>query len=453
MNTSQKSNEFSAGRGLAIGFGGAAVLIAGVISWSVMASVSGAVIASGKVEVEGRNQPIEHIDGGTVDEIFVSDGDRVEVNQVLLRFSDKALITEKALLLGQYVEYAARRNRLEAEFHGESSITWDQNLIELANSNPDFKKVLDGQESYFHARIAARDGEVSRINEQIGQSRNEIAGLESRTESLRQQRSLVVQELEAERTLFDQGLTRLPRLLAVERAAENLEGLVASNNAQIARIQGTIAELEIQILLVDLRRVEVAEQAATEVNAQENQIKERLDALEEQLNRLEIRSPVAGVVFDTEVFSSQEVVFPGEPILHIVPDDARLVVLAQVQLIDVDQVRPGQEAILRFSAFPARETPEFSGSVKRISADAVLDEVTGASFYEVELTLDKLLNYDNEEIFVDSTRGESTLRTVGHLTVTPGMPVEVHIRTTERTVVSYLIKPVTDFFYRSLREE
>lgn len=452
MNTGSSSNVFSAKSALLLGFGGSAVLLAGVLGWSVMASVSGAVIASGVVSVESRNQAIEHFDGGTVSEILVRDGDHVEQNQLLLRFSDKQLRSEEAILLGQYVELSARRNRLEAEFHGKNTIQWDKNLIELVEQNPDFQMVLDGQKSFFNARIAARDGEISQIREQIGQAQNEIVALESRTESLKRQRELVRRELEAERTLYEKGLSRLPRLLAVERAAENLDGLVGSNDASIARIRGTISELEVQTLLIDLRRVEEAEATAREVSASENQIKEQLDAVAERLSRLEVTTPVAGVVFGMKVFASGEVIFPGEPILEIVPDDATLVTIARIQPIDIDQVHLGQQAVLRFSAFPARVTPEYYGHVKRVSADAVVDEATGISYYEVELTLDELVSVANgKETQIVET--DSSVRSLGGLNITPGMPVEVHIRTTDRTVISYLVKPVSDFFYRSLREE
>ncbi len=452
MNSHSSRNEFSAGKGLVLGFGATAVLLAGVLGWSVMASVSGAVISSGVVGVESGNLVIEHIDGGTVWEIQVGDGDQVVKNQVLLRFSDEQLQTEEAILLGQFVELAARRNRLETEFHGENTIQWDEDLIEIVKQNPAFKKILNGQESLFQARIAARNGEVSQIREQIGQAHNEIAALESRNESLKQQSLLVAQELEAEQALFEKGLTRLPRLLAVKRAAENLKGLVGSNDARIASLRGSISELEVQILLIDLLRVEEAESTAREVSAQENQIKEQLGSIAQRLNRLEVKAPVSGVVLGNTVFAPGEVVFPGEPILQIVPDDASLVVIAKIQPIDIDQVHLGQQAILRFSAFPARVTPEYYGQIKRVSADVVIDETTGISYYEVELTLDELVSVANGEIapIVETGSPSSYL---GGLNITPGMPVEVHIRTTERTVISYLMKPVTDFFYRSFREE
>ena len=449
LNSRLGRKKFSAGRGLILGFGGSAVLIAGVFVWSVMASVSGAVIATGVVGVESRNQSIEHIDGGTISEILVRDGDRVEQNQVLFLFSDEKLRSEKAILLSQYVSLVAWRNRLEAEFHGENTIKWDEDLIKLIEQNSDFRKVREGQERLFRSRIAARNGEINQLREKIGQAHNEIRGLESRNESLIQQNELIAQELGAERKLFEQGLSRLPRLLAVERAAENLDGLVASNEASIARIRGSIAELEVQILLIDLRRIEEAEEQARDVSSLENQTKEQLDAVTAQLNRLEVKSPVAGVIFGMTVFAPGEVVFPGEPILQIVPEDTPLVVLAKVNPIDVDQIYLKQEAILRFSAFPARETPEFIGHVVRVSADVVLDETSGISYYEVELVVDRPFP-DNDEQLADA---DFSFRSLNGLTITPGMPVEVHIRTIERTVISYLLKPVSDFFYRSFREE
>ena len=164
-----------------------------------------------------------------------------------------------------------------------------------------------------------------------------------------------------------------------------------------------------------------------------------------------MRAPVSGKVFGMQVFAPQEVVRPGERILQIVPEDAGFVVLAQLKPNDVDQVYPGQAAVLRFSAFPARETPEFDGHVVRVSADVVRDDRTGLSWYEVELTLDspaKTAGTDDR-----GEEGKNERRLFGDLVVTPGMPVEAHIRTAERSVISYLAKPVSDFFYRSLREE
>ena len=453
MTARTATGRFSAGRALVLGFGGVAVLVGGLLGWSVFASISGAVIAAGLVEVESGHQFVEHIEGGTVSEILVRDGDRVQQGDVLLRFSDSKVRSEEAILKAQFAELVARQNRLEAEFTDAESVVWDDELKAMA-ADPQVQEILDGQVRLFRAREAARGGEVARLREQIGQAHEEIAGLEAQAASLTDQEALIDRELEAQRTLFDKGLTRLDRLMAVERAKENLEGRAGAIAADIARARGKIAELEIQILQIDARRIEEAEEQARDVQARENEVRERLASVRTSLGQMEVRAPVSGEVFGLTVLAPQEVVRPGEPILQIVPEDAGLVVMARLNPIDVDQVYPGQEAKLRFSAFPARVTPELDGHVVRISPDAVRDEETGVSWYEVELAVDEPAASDGAgsgaAMAAEAPGGN---RLAGHLVLTPGMPVEAHIRTEERSVMSFLVKPVTDFFYRSLRED
>ena len=441
---------FSARRALLFGFGGLVLLVGGLLGWSVFASVSGAVIATGQVVVETRNQVVEHINGGTVGDILVRDGDTVARDDVLLRFSDGLLRSEAAILEAQYAELAARRNRLEAEFRGAEAIVWDSPLDVLAANDPSIQDILEGQERLFQARRAARDGEIARLRERIGQAREEIAGLAARAVSLEEQSRLIGQELAAHRELSERGLTRLERLLALERAAKNLEGMSGATAAAMARVRGQIAEFEIQILQVDARRVEETEEKARDTRAHENRVIEQLAAVRDRLERMEVRAPVAGTVFDLTVFAPREVVRPGEPILQIVPEGAGLVVVARLDPIHVDQVYPGQEARLRFSAFPARLTPEFEGRVARVSADAVRDAESGLSWYEVELAIGNLIE---PGIAAGQVAEAMDPRPPGGLTLAPGMPVEVYIRTGDRLLISYLAKPLTDFFQRSLREE
>ena len=331
---------------------------------------------------------------------------------------------------------------------------WDEELAAIAASDPRVRAVVDGQERLFQARAAARAGEAAQLREQIGQAREEIAGLKAQAASLQDQSVLVERELAAQRTLFEKQLTRLDRLMAVERAARDLEGRSGAIAASIARARGKIAELEIQILQIDARCIEEAEAQARDIQAQENEVGERLASVQSRLGNLAVRAPVSGEVFGLTVFAPQEVVRPGEPILQIVPEDAGLVVMARLNPIDVDQVYAGQEAKLRFPAFPARVTPEFDGHVVRVSADAVRDAESGVSWYEVELSIGGPA--ENETAGRGAALAAEKLeanRPAGTLALTPGMPVEAHIRTEERSVMSFLVKPVTDFFYRSLREE
>ena len=447
MTAGTRGGRLSARRGLMLGFGGLAVLVAGLAGATVYSSISGAVVAAGRVAVETRNHVVEHIDGGTVSEILVRDGVTVQRDDVLIRFADALLRSEEAILQARYVELSARRNRLEAEFRGRPAIVWDEALTALSAADEKARDVLEGQERLFQARKAARAGEVAQIRERMGQAREEIAGLRARAVSLREQAKLIDRELAVHRGLFKKGMTRLDRLLSLERAVKDLDGRKGAIAATIARTQGKIAELEIQILQIDSRRIEKAEEESRAARAQENEVQERLASVRARLGRMEVRAPVSGTVFDMTVFAPQEVVHPGEPILQIVPRNSKLVVMARIEPIHVDQVYPGQTAMLRFSAFPARSTPEFEGRVVRVSADAVDDADTGQSWYDVEIAMNV-----PDESGVPGGPGDVSNR-IGDLALAPGMPVEVHIRTGERSLISYLAKPITDFFQRSLREE
>ena len=446
------STRWSSARGaLILGFGALVVLVGGLVGWSVLASIRGAVFVTGWVATEGRNQVVEHIDGGEVREIRVRDGDRVETGELLLRLGDALLRSEEAILLAQYVELVARRNRLEAEFRGAERVTWDPELAGLAAADLRMQEILTGQERLFRARNEARTGEVAQMRERIRQAREEITGFEARAVSLARQSELIAQELAAKRRLVEQGAMQRSVLLELERGVSNLEGQAGANDAAIARAGGRIAEYEIVILQIDARKIEEAEEQAREAQARENEIREKLAAVRGRLGRLDVHAPVAGEVFGLTVFAAGEVVRPGEPILHIVPAGADLVVMAQLDPIDVDQVYPGQSATLRFSAFPARTTAEFEGSVKRISADAVRDADTGRSWYLLEVAIGGPVDPDDEAF--PTFAAPDLSRSPGGLDLTPGMPVEVHVQTGERSPISYLAKPLTDYFLRSLREE
>ena len=470
---------FSSRRSLLLGFLTLSVLGAGLFGWGAFASISGAVIASGQVEVGTGDQVVEHIDGGTVGEILVRDGARVAAGDVLIRLKDAALRTEETILRGEGVKLAAWRNRLEAEFGGASAIAWDDDLAELAHSDASAQEVLDGQQRLFEARHSSWAGQVAQLRERIGQTRRQIAGLEAQADAAARQRGFISRELDAQRSLFEKGLTELSRLLRLEREAARLDGQAGDIVARIAGARSRIAEIEIAILQLGAQRVEQAEGEAREAQARENAVRERLAAVRRRLESMEVRAPVAGEVHGMRVFALGEVVRPGEPILNIVPAGAEMKVMAQLEPIHVDQVHPGQEAVLRFSAFPARTTPEYAGRVARVSADARHDERTGLDWYEVELEMGAAIEPEGQT-GIGAWPGRTARTAAGwlrwnapdpvadrlaerpaapapvrarDLALTPGMPVEVHLRTGERSPLSYLAKPLTDYFSRSLREE
>ena len=505
---------FSSRRPLAFGFTTLALLVGGLFGWGTTASISGAVIATGQVDVETRDQVVEHIDGGTVGEVLVRNGDRVDVGDVLIRLDDTQLRSEESVLEGEYLDLVARRSRLEAEFGDAGAIVWVAELAERAARDPAVRTLLEGQRRLFEARRARQAGSVAQLRERIGQTRKQIASLQAQRRAVTRQQTLIARELDVQRDLFDQKLTRLDLLLGLEREAAALEGQAGDIEARIASARSRVAEIEIQILQIGTQRIEEAEGEARVTQARENEVRERLDAVRRRLERMEVRAPVGGEVFDMQVFARHEVVRPGEPILYIVPAETELVVRAQLEPIHVDQVYPGQEAVLLFSAFSARTTPEFEGRVLRVAADATYDERTGLSWYEVEFSMGRAVQPEAEmalEVWVtmawetvsawlpeipdswvaelpgdvpetavareaapgESVGGTASLRTVPgatsaseagepvlaehrharDLALFPGMPVEAHIRTGERTPLSYLAKPLTDYFARSLREE
>ena len=463
--TDTPGRPFAARRALLLGFLTLLALGGGLLGWGTFATLSGAVIAAGQVEVETRDQVVEHIDGGTVGEILVRDGDRVAAGDVLIRLDDTLLRSEEAMLQVGYAELVAWRNRLEAEFRYADGITWSS---ELAEGDATVQAILDGQQRLFEARRSSRAGQMAQLRERIGQMRKQITGLEAQARATERQRGFIGQELDAQRSLSERGLTDLPELLRLERAAAGLDGQAGNIEARIAEARGRIAEVEIQILQIGTQRIEEAEGQAREVQAQENQVRERLVGVRERLGRLEVRAPVVGEVVGMQVFALREVVRPGEPILRLVPEAAGLVVRARLRPIYVDQVYPGQSAVLRFSAFPSRTTPRFEGRVLRVSADATHDERTGMSWYEVEVAMgDALEAGTNATVWLEAAAGwlrglfprlpELSAAPGGShardLALTPGMPVEVHIRTGERSPLSYLAKPLTDYFSRSMREE
>ena len=463
------SHSFGAGWPLLLGFLTLLVLGGGLFGWGTFATLSGAVIVAGHVEVETRDQVVEHIDGGTVGEILVRDGDRVEAGDVLVRLDDATLRSEEAVLQTEHAELVARRNRLETEFGNAEAIAWDPALAKLAESDATVRAVLDGQKRLFEARRTSRASQAAQLRERIGQLREQIVGLKAQQEATQRESGFIAQELQAQRSLAERGLTDLPKLLALERQAARLDGQAGDIAARIAETKGRIAETEMQILHIDTQRIEEAEGQARDVQARENQVREQLAGVRSRLGRLEVCAPVTGEVVGMQVSTLHEVVRPGEPILGLVPADAKLVVLAWLEPIYVDQVRTGQEAVLRFSAFPSRTTPRFTGRVVRVSGDVARDERTGLPWYEVEVAIgDKLEPETDATAWLEATvswlrdllprfpepvHQAAVSSQMQDLALTPGMPVEVHFRTGERSPLSYLAKPLTDYFSRSLREE
>lgn len=412
-----------------------AILILGLGVWSIRTQLAGAIISQGVVEVQSNRQVIEHPDGGVVGEIFVRDGDRVSRGDLLLRLDDTFLASEQTIVESQLFELLARKTRLEAERDGTEATQLAANLQALKASESIGDDLLDGQQRLFSARLDTLTQQIEQLGEQKTQIQNEIEGTQAQLASYLTQVDLISNELADQEGLLKKGLTQASRVSALQREEADLNGQIGRLESLIARLTGQIASTEIQIVELQATRREEAITELRDVQSRAVELAERRLSLTERLSRLDIRAPVAGTVYDSQVFAVQSVIQPAEPMMYVVPQDTPLLVAARVDALHVDQLHRGQEVALRFPAFNQRETPELNGHVINVSADTFTDESTGFTFYRAEVEPD-----DGQ---LERLNGQELL---------PGMPVEAMIKTDERTPLSYLIKPLADYFYRAFRE-
>lgn len=412
------------------------LLAGGLGTWSAFASLAGAVIASGQLRVETKRQVVQHLDGGTVGAILVRDGDMVQEGQVLVTLDGSQLRAELTVLENQLYEVMARRARLAAEQFGEPDITFDQELLALADERPDVKRLVEGQRALFVLRIETLGREKSMLAERQTQIGEQITGAQAQLDATMRQSEIASEELETAQKLLEDGLIQRPRVLALEREVASLLGETGNLSSEIARLKGQIAEIGIDLLRMESSQREEAVTQLRDVEVRELELRERSIALKERLGRLEVRAPRSGIVQEMSVNTIGAVVRPADPMLFIVPTDSTLVVDARFEITARDQVNRGQETVLRFSAFNSRTTPEIFGTVTTVSTDAIRDEATGAFYYlaEVHITPEELAR-------------------LGDVELVAGMPVEVYIQTGERSPFSYLMKPFADYFNKALRED
>lgn len=426
---------WSARRPMIIGLAALALLVGGFGTWAVMANISGAIIASGQVEVDQNRQVVQHPDGGVVEKIMIDEGDTVAAGDVLIDLDAKLLRSELAIVEGQLFEIMARRGRLQAERDDATEIGFDPALIELAKSRPEVIDLMAGQSRLFEARQNSLEKETQQLEKRRGQITDQVVGIAAQQEALQSQLALIQEELASQQELLEKGLAQAPRVLALQREEAGLLGRVGELAASVAQAEGRITETDIEILKLGTSRREEAITQLRDLQYRELELAERRQSLQEQLDRLEIRAPVSGIVYDLTVFTPRSVIRAAEPVLYIVPQDRPLVIAARIEPIHIDQVLAGQEVILRFSAFDSRTTPELNGTVVKVSADSFTDDRTQATYYRAEIELNP---------------GE--LEKLGELKIIPGMPVETFMRTNDRTPMGYLVKPLADYFNKAFRE-
>lgn len=419
-----------------VGWFAVVTLVGILVVWGGFAKISGAIIAPGVIEVESQRQIVQHPTGGIVSAIQVKDGDFVSAGDILIKLDPDDTLSQHAIALNQFYEVSARVARLIAERDGTSMIGFSEFLQTESQDNETVKNLMSGQTRLFEARLISYEKESAQLEESIIQTREQILGTDAQVNAVETQITLVKQELVTTKNLLEKGLAQSSAELALRRNLAQLEGQRGALLASRGQLASTIAAAEIEKLRLESAR---RERAITELRDFENQsteLSERVETLARQIDRLEIKAPVSGVVLGMQVFAVNAVISPAEPVMFIVPQDQPLVVSANVPVNQIDQVFTGQEVSLRFSALDQRFTPEVKGFVRTVSADAETDQNTGERFYSTELV---------PEI--------AELEKLGDQTLIPGMPVEAYIQTGARSPINYLTKPIADYFYRAFREE
>ncbi len=436
MIQEQKPIQWSAKRPLIIGFISLILLVLGVGVWSVTTQISGAVIASGMIQVEAKRQVIQHPTGGVVGKINVVEGDLVQAGDIVVRFDDTALKSELAIIESQYFELLARKALFQAERDDSADLNYDPELQAQAKKDANIHALMVGQTNFSKARRASLEKQKEQLQEQKVQLGSQVSGVEAQNEASTIQLKLLEEELTDTQSLLDKGLAQASRVLALRREKARIAGQVGNLVAELGRLKAAINGINIQLLQLDTERRTTAIENLRDIGYRTLELAERRAAIIETLSRLDVRAPMTGTVHDNKIFALQSVVQAAEPMMFIIPNDLPLVVQAQVDVVHVDQVYVGQDATLNFSAFSQRTTPQLFGTVTKLSADVFTDQVSGFNYYQVELV---------------PKQGE--MEKLENLELLPGMPVEAFLKTDERSAFTYLVKPVTDYFNKAFREE
>lgn len=409
-----------------------ALFFGGLGIWSVTATLASAALAPGTISPDGSRRTIQHLEGGIIADIRVAEGSRVRAGDVLMVLEDISADASVDLLVGRRRALAAARARLAAEEAGESEISFPAWLSEDEAA----AGILAAERNRFAARRASREGLVEVMERRIDQHHAEITGLEAQIEARTLQLDLIAEEIAAVRTLLDQGLERRPRLLALQRTEADIMAARAENRAGIARARQAIAQTEAEILNLDRQAREEATAELAGVRADLSAVRDQLRAARDVLTRTTITAPLDGEVVDLRFTTLGGVVGAGEPILDIVPADEELLVEARIAPTDIDAVHPGLEARVILSSYAQRNLPRLSGTVRTVSADALVDETTGRTYYLARISVD-----------------EDGLAALDGVELVPGMPAEVAVVTGERTPFDYLADPFLDSFRRAFKED
>ena len=412
-----------------------------LLGWAALAPLDAGVYAQGTIAVSGNRQAVQNREGGIVGSIHVREGQKVRAGQILIEMAAPDLVATERALTSEYFSLVAQRARLLAERNGQGSFPSPPEFLNLSDENrPIAQQALQLQRSQLLARsgsLAAQSSVLGQRSKQLGEQQT---GYSQQRISVREQQRITQDELTGLRELEKKGFASINRVRALERALEELRGREAALTAEIARAGEGMGESSMQTL--SLRRTSV-EQAAAEFRDTQTRLSDILPKLigaREQLQNSKLRAPTSGQVVGMTVFTIGGVVAPGQTLMEIVPDTRKLVIQAQVNPSDADDVYQGQKAQIRFLSVHDKTLPMLEGTVRTISADRLNDEKSGVSYFVAEVEV-----APSELDKVRAVLGQGQLR--------PGLPVEAVLAARKRTALQYLLEPLTANFWRSLREQ
>lgn len=410
-------------------------LLAFLVGWAAWMQISGAVIAPGAIVVESNLKTLKHKEGGIVRDILVENGDLVQSGDLLLRLDDAVTRANLAVVNKQLVELMAQEARLTAERDEEASIETHPSLLERIEE-PSIARILAGEEQLKQARAAGLAGRIDQLGEQINQLENQISSLEMQSRAKADELHLIDAELASLEKLLEKHYVSANRVFAMRRDKTRLTAEYGALKAEAAKAKLAISERHVQILqLQEDHQAEILEQLQ-DTRSEIARLSEQKVAAEDQLLRMDIKAPRSGYVHQLNVHTRGAYISPAEPILLIVPKEDSLIIETQVAPTDVDQIFAGQQATIRLPGLNQRTTPELKGRVVTVSAETIRDENTGGNYFTARL---RLVPGEEQKINID--------------VLVPGMPVEALIKTDDRTILSYLVKPIQDQITHALREE
>jgi len=410
----------------------AVALVVGI--WMVAMPLAAAVIVPGNLVVQSNVKTIQHPTGGVVAEIAVHDGMRVKAGDLLLRLDATQARANLRMIDKQLNELRLRIARLVAERDGLPQVDLPRELAPMADDD-EVKSLLTSERSLFKARGNALQSQRELLQSRIAQLDQENQGIDAQLQSKVEQLDLVSRELTGVQDLFDKKLVPLTRLTSLQRESARIDGERGQLLSAGAETKSKISETKLQIVRVDQDfRTDVVKELG-ETQGKEAELVERGVAARDMLDRIEMHAPTSGVVHQLGVHTIGGVVRAGDQIMEIVPDTDELQVEARLPPGDIDQVRHGDKAFVRFTAFNQRTTPEVVGLVSYVAADVSHDQQTNAPYFTVRITLP-----------------EEERRRLSGLQLVPGMPAEIFMQTGSRTMMSYLFKPITDQLHRTFVE-